>query len=169
LAWNPLFIAIFYLTRTSLNFWELERFTKSFRSLVVFLIIVTNILGIIYFAPAVYRVYRGTVFCLERAPSWLFGLNGLLISLLILVNAILFFRGGLESEDKFILKRSSLIGSGMASLSIAAFINYSVVPNLAEPGIFFFLPGLFLFIGVFLIYFGTQYKKKLRVPKEFNK
>jgi len=160
LSWIPLYISLFYLTKLTFYIWGLERFIKPLLLIIIILIIVTSILNIIYFSPAEIRTFGQFVFCFERSPSWLLGASGAFVTLLLLMNAILFFRGGLESKDKFISKRSLLLGSGMGSLSLAAFFNYVVVNIFPRLRFLIFFAGLFLFIGVITIYWGIQILRK---------
>jgi hypothetical protein len=158
LSWIPFYLALLYFTRIAFNFWHLAKMKRFFSAMIIFLVILTTILGIIDFSPTEMSTYKNLTVCFERAPSWILTLNGAIITVLLLTNSILFFVGGMRSQERVAKTRGITIGAGLSVLTLSALAKYVIAPNYFEAQFFIFFAGPLLLIGILLLYLGIRYK-----------
>jgi hypothetical protein len=160
LTWIPFYFTFFYFSRIALNFWRLEQIEKILPKVIIFLAGLTAVLGIIYFSPMEVSTYKNLTICFERSPSWVLILNGLIITILLLINSVLFIAGGIKGGEKITKTRGLMIGIGLFILALSAFAKYVISQNYLEAKFLIFFAGPSLFIGLLLVYLGIQYKSK---------
>jgi hypothetical protein len=158
LSWIPFYLAILYFTRIAFNFWHLDKMKRIFSAMIIFLVVLTTVLDIIDFSPTEMSTYKNLTVCFERAPSWILTLNGMIITVLLLINSILFFIGGIRSGEKVAKIRGITIGSGLFFLTLSALSKYVIAPNYLEAQFLIFFAGPLLLLGILLLYFGIRYK-----------
>jgi hypothetical protein len=158
ISWIPFYLALLYFTRIAFNFWHLARMKQFFSAMIIFLVVLTTVLGIIDFSPTEMTTYKNLTVCFERAPSWILTLNGAIITFLLLTNSMLFFVGGVRSGEKVVKKRGITIGIGLFVLTLSALAKYVLAPNYLEAQFFIFFAGPLLLLGILLLYFGIRYK-----------
>lgn len=161
LAWIPLFMALFYFTRLALHFWGMERMKNIFLGAILFLVVFTTIFNFVYFSPTEIKEYKNFSVCFERSPSWVLKLSGIAASLLLLINSVLFLRGGVMSREKNIKIRGLMIGGGLLSVALSVFLKYVAASYWQETRVFIFYSAPLFLFGILVIYFGIQYKRKI--------
>lgn len=159
-AWIPLYLTLFYFTRLALNFWGLKKFKNVFSVIIFSLIIFITFFNFVYFSPTEIKAYKNFSFCFERSPSWILNFSGIVTSLLLLLNSILFFRGGILSQEKVTRIRGLSIGIGLLFIATSIFFKYVIAPYWQETQIFIFYSGPLFLLGITGVYLGIQYKKR---------
>lgn len=159
ISWIPIFLAIYYITRIALRIWELDKLDRFLPFFILFLIVSTFTLNVVFFSPSEIITYRNFSFCFEKSPNWLLGWNGAIIALLLLANLYLFLEKGMKNEKRFVRIRSGLIASGLCAFAIGGFLNYVLVPNFPSLRFLIFFSGAFAIVGIILLYSGIQYEK----------
>jgi len=160
LAWIPLYLALFYFTRLAFHFWGFEKAKNALLGIIIFLITFTTIFNFIYFSPTEIKSYKNFSVCFERSPSWVLKLSGITAFLLLLINSILFLRGGIKSQEKTTKTRGLMIGGGLFSMAISIFLKYVAASYWQETRIFIFYAAPLFLLGILVVYFGVQYKIK---------
>lgn len=135
------------------------------------LISVITILNLFFFSPAYVAVSDRLFYhWVETTPLSLQLFNGIVLLILATGCAILFFWGGIKSQDKIIRMRAFIIGSGVSLLVLATLANYVLAPlgRSLEWKIAWWLTilaALLAFSGLILILIGINYGEQKNEQK----
>jgi len=174
-SYIPVILSAAFLFRVAMRILEVPINPKYISYVIYILIAVVTLLNLFFFSPAYIAVSNHLFYhWVETTPFFLQIFNGIILLILVVGCAILFFWGGIKSRDRIIRMRAFIIGSGVSLLVLAVSANYVLAPpgrNLEWKIAWWLtiLAALLAISGLILILAGINYGEQKNEQKKENK